>query len=156
MQPTQRQSQRQQQQRQQQQLQLQQQQQQRQQQQGQRIGSGTNRKVEGVSNPSHALSTLLQSLSNGGNISGADYWLAYDFLLKGSQFFPLDIDRPHLLPAGVHFAHVVGSVDGEEQFAWDKIVLAIQVSDHESITTVSASLSPDRRMVVVKMPTMER
>jgi hypothetical protein len=72
--------------------------------------------------------------------------------MKWSNVVVLDEAKPHTLPSGMTFFRVNESLVGKGNLQVDKYMLAIQVFNPDSLATVTARLSNDKRVVIVTMP----
>ncbi len=72
--------------------------------------------------------------------------------MKWSNVIALDEAKPHTSPSGMTFFRVNKSLVGKGNLQVDKYILAIQVFNPDSLTTVTACLSDDKRVVIVTMP----
>jgi hypothetical protein len=68
--------------------------------------------------------------------------------MKWSNVVALDEAKPHTLPSGMTFFRVNESLVGKGNLQVDKYILAIQVFNPDSLATVTAHLSNDKRVVM--------
>lgn len=61
-----------------------------------------------------------------------------------------------MLPHGVDFFVVNNSLVKSGKFVCDKLVLVLQLTDSHSMTCISAKLSEDGKMIIVKYPSKDR
>ncbi len=71
--------------------------------------------------------------------------------MQWSNIISLDENKPHLLPSGVTFFRVNKSHVGKWNVLVDKYILCIQVYNPDSLTTITARLSDDKKVIIVTM-----
>jgi hypothetical protein len=72
--------------------------------------------------------------------------------IKWSNVVGLNENKPHALPYGMTFFRGNKSLVGKGNLQVDKYILAIRVFNPDSLATVTARLSDDKRVVIVTMP----
>jgi hypothetical protein len=76
--------------------------------------------------------------------------------IKWSNVVALDDAKPHTLPSGMTFFRMNKSLVGKGNLQVDKYILAIQVFNLDSLATITAHLSDDKRVVIVTMPNPDK
>jgi len=114
-------------------------------------------KFDPTQQPTAFSSAQLKQLKAGRSIpADIDHQALFNAALKFNHVYALDPKVPNTLPHGVDFFVVNNSLVKSGKFVCDKLVLVLQLTDSHSMTCISAKLSEDGKMIIVKYPSKDR
>lgn len=80
----------------------------------------------------------------------------FHYLLQRlNNVYALDHAKPETLPRGVDFILIKHAPNLARDVSYDKFILILQVSDMDTLASISAKLSPDGKVIIVEIPAKE-